>query len=61
MKGHRITVSDDVYAYLKSMIDDEHVANADMSEVRAQDGNIKAYRPTFSEVIDHMIQDREAA
>ena len=59
MKGRRITVSDDVYEYLKSMIEDEHVANFDMSAEMNENGDMVAHRPTFSEVIDHLIQDRE--
>ena len=56
---HRILVSDDVYEYLKLVVEDEHVANTDMSEERDSEGNIKAHRPTFSEVIEHLIEDRE--
>lgn len=57
--SHRITVSDDVYEYLKLTIEDEHVANTDMSEERDAEGNIRAHRPTFSEVIEHLIEDRD--
>jgi predicted CopG family antitoxin len=51
--GHSIAVTDDVYDYLKDMIETEHVQNTDMSEDLA-------HRPTFSEVISHLIEDREA-
>ena len=56
---HRILVSDEVYEYLKLTIDDEHVANTDMSGEIDSSGNIRGYRPTFSEVIEHLIEDRE--
>jgi predicted CopG family antitoxin len=59
MKGHRIVVSDDVYDHLKGMINDEHVSNGDMSEERNEAGETIAHKPTFSEVIDHLIQDNE--
>ena len=57
--SHRITISDDVYYYLRDMIDDEHAANTDHSEERNANGQTKAHRPSFSEVISHMIEDRE--
>ena len=60
LKGHRITVSDDVYDYLKGMIDDEHIENGNMSEEHNENGDMMAYRPTFSDVISHLIEDREA-
>jgi hypothetical protein len=56
---HTIQVDDYVYNYLKNMIEDEHIQNADMSEERNADGYIVAHRPTFSEVIEHLIEDRE--
>jgi predicted CopG family antitoxin len=59
MSGHRITISDEVYDYLKSMIEDEHISNGDMSEERNANGETVAHRPTFSEVIGHLIEDRE--
>ncbi len=59
MNGHRIVVSDEVYEHLKGIIEDEHVSNGDMSEERNESGETIAHRPTFSEVIEHMIQDKE--
>ena len=59
--SHRITVSDDIYDYLQGMIDDDHVANGDMSGEVLENGDVAAYRPTFSEVIGHLIEDREGA
>ena len=56
-----IKVSDEVYDYLKGMIDDEHVANVDSSPEINENGEACAYRPTFSEVISHLIEDRELA
>lgn len=56
---HRIRVSDEVYDYLVGMIEDEHVSNTDMSEEHDQNGNAIAHRPTFSEVIEHLIEGRE--
>ena len=56
-----IKVSDEVYDYLKGMIDDEHVANGDSSPEINENGEACAYRPTFSEVISHLIEDRELA
>lgn len=61
MKTHTINVSDEVYEYLKGMIDDEHINNADTSDEHDADGRTIAHRPTFSEVISHLIEDREAA
>ena len=61
MKTHTINVSNEVYEYLKGMIDDEHINNADASDEHDADGRTIAYRPTFSEVISHLIEDREAA
>jgi predicted CopG family antitoxin len=61
MSGHRITISDDAYDYLKGMIEDEHISNGDMSEERNADGYMVAHRPTFSEVIEHLIEDRGAS
>jgi predicted CopG family antitoxin len=58
---HRIIVSDDVYEYLKGMIDDEHIQNGDMSEERNAREETIAHRPTFSEVVQHLIDDREGA
>ncbi len=58
---HRIAVSDDVYDYLKGMIEDEFISNGDMSEERNQEGETVAHKPTFSEVISHLIEDREEA
>jgi predicted CopG family antitoxin len=57
MKGHRITVSDEVYEHLKSMIEDEHVWNTDMSEEHNENGGTIAHRPTFSEVIGRLIEE----
>ena len=54
-----IKVSDEVYDYLKGMIDDEHVANSDDSEERNANGETVAHRPSFSEIISHLIEDRE--
>ena len=59
MKLHTIRVSDDVYDYLKDTIETEHAPNTDMSEERNQNGETVAHRPTFSEVIEHLIEDRE--
>lgn len=61
MKGHTISVSDEVYDYLKGMIEDEHITNADNDGQLMSDGRMGAHRPTFSEVISHLIEDREAA
>lgn len=61
MKTHTISVSDEVYDYLKGMIEDEHIANADNDGQLMPDGRMGAHRPTFSEVISHLIEDREAA
>jgi predicted CopG family antitoxin len=60
MKKHSIAVSEEVYDYLKGMIDDEHVSNSDDSEERNANGEIVAHRPSFSEVISHLIEDRES-
>ena len=60
MKGHTINVSGEVYDYLKGMIDDEFVTNGDMSEETNERGEKVAHKPTFSEVISHLIEDREA-
>lgn len=60
MKMHSINVSDEVYDYLKGMIEDEHIANADNGGQLMPDGRMGAHRPTFSEVISHLIEDREA-
>ena len=60
MKYHQIRVSDDVYRYLKDMIEGEHIENGDMSGELNDRGEYAAYRPTFSEVISHLIEDREA-
>jgi len=57
---HTIKVTDDVYEYLRGMIDDEFIANGDMSDERDEYGNAIAHRPTFSEVISHLIEDRGA-
>ena len=59
MAKHSIQVSDDVYDYLKGMIDDEHVENGNDSAELREDGEFAAHRPTFSEVIEHLIEDRE--
>ena len=59
MKGHTINVSDEVYDYLKDMIEDEHIANSDNDGQLMPDGRMGAHRPTFSEVISHLIEDRE--
>lgn len=59
-KNHQIRVSDDVYRYLKDMIEGEHIENGDMSGELNDRGEYAAYRPTFSEVISHLIEDREA-
>jgi predicted CopG family antitoxin len=59
-KYHTIRITDEVYDYLKGMIEDEHIANADMDGIMMEDGRIGAHRPTFSEVISHLIEDREA-
>ena len=48
MKTHTINVSDEVYDYLKGMIEDAETSD-------------EPYKPTFSEVISHLIEDREAA
>jgi predicted CopG family antitoxin len=56
---HSIKVSDEVYDYLKGMIEDEHMANADNNGTMMEDGLMGAYRPTFSEVISYLIEDRE--
>lgn len=56
---HTIQVNDYVYEYLKSMIEDEHVQNTDMSEDRNENMDTIARRPTFSEVIEHLIEDKE--
>ena len=61
MKGHTINVSDDVYDYLRGMIDDEHIANGDMSGEVSENGEVAAHRPTFSEVIGYLIEDRETS
>jgi hypothetical protein len=61
MKDHRITISDEVYEYLKGMIEDEHIENGNMSEEMNDNGEQVAYRPTFSEVVGHLIEDREEA
>lgn len=61
MSGHRITISDEVHDYLKGMIEDEHISNGDMSEERNAEGYTVAHRPSFSEVISHLIEDREAS
>jgi predicted CopG family antitoxin len=61
MKLHTISVSDDVYAYLKDMIDTEHAQNMDMSEEHNETGDTVAHRPTFSEVVSHLIEDRDEA
>jgi predicted CopG family antitoxin len=58
-KKHRIEISDNAYEYLKGMIDDEHIENGNMSEERDENGNTLAYKPTFSEVIGHLIEERE--
>lgn len=58
--SHRITISDDVYEYLQGMIEDEHISNTDMSGELTASGEIAAHRPSFSEVISHLIEDREA-
>jgi predicted CopG family antitoxin len=55
-----IKVSDEVYDYLKGMVDDEHISNSDSSPELNENGETCAYRPTFSEVIGHLIEDREA-
>ena len=55
-----INVSEEVYDYLKGMVDDEHVSNSDDSEERNTNGETVAHRPSFSEVISHLIEDREA-
>jgi len=60
MKKHSIAVSEEVYDYLKGMIDDEHVSNSDDSEERNANGETVAHRPSFSEVISHLIEDRES-
>lgn len=60
MSGHSIKVTDDVYDYLKDMIETGHVQNTDMSEEHNENGETIAHRPTFSEVISHLIEDREA-
>jgi predicted CopG family antitoxin len=60
MGSHRITISDEVYDYLKGMIDDEHAENGNMSEEHNVNGETIACRPTFSAVISHLIEDREA-
>ena len=57
---HSIQVSDDVYDYLKGMIEDEHVENGNNSAELTERGGFAAHRPTFSEVIEHLIEDREA-
>ncbi|MHB8118617.1 MAG: hypothetical protein ACYDHX_07830 [Methanothrix sp.] len=59
MTGHTIRVTDDVYEYLKGMIKDELIENTNMSEEHNQNGDTVAHCPTFSEVISHMIEDRE--
>jgi predicted CopG family antitoxin len=56
---HTIAVSDEVYDYLRGMIDDEWVENTNQSEETDDNGLPIAYRPTFSEVIAHLIEDRE--
>ena len=56
---HQIRVSDDVYDYLKEMIDDEHEDNSNMSDERNANGETVAHRPSFSDVISHLIEDRE--
>jgi len=58
-RPHSIRISDKVYEYLRGMIDDEHIFNGDMSEDMNENGDRVAYRPTFSEVIEHLIEDRE--
>jgi len=55
-----IKVSEEVHDYLKCMIDDEQVSNSDDSEERNANGETVAHRPSFSEVIGHLIEDREA-
>lgn len=57
--SHRISISDEVYDYLLGTVEDDHITNADMSEDHDQIGRIIAHRPSFSEVIEHMIEDRE--
>jgi len=61
MNGHTIHVSDDVYDYLKGMIVDELIENGNNSEEINGNGETVAHRPTFSDVIGHLIEDREAA
>ena len=60
MKKHSIAISEEVYDYLNGMIDDEHVSNSDDSEERNANGETVAHRPSFSEVISHLIEDRES-
>ena len=56
---HNIRVKDHVYEYLKGMIEDEFIENGNNSEEKNENMETIAYRPTFSEVIEHLIEDRE--